>query len=312
MSVRGDSDYDFMLVLDKYVSTDIEKLRKIVRSKEFLDEDLNLNFLYLTDIKFRGKANFQIRSLSLPFYIYLAGAKLLEGRNIFNEDPIRLRKDSLAKMEGFKIQEYYGRCDKLYFQKITDDEAFAKQWGELPMIYGQQWRRWPAKNGRTIDQIAWIVDTLKNFPDRKHAVLSVWNPEYLYSMALPGEALSFPLCHILIHFNVAGNRLSVQLYQRSADTFLGVPFNIASYALLLHMVAQVTGTVADECVLTLNDAHIYHEHFDAVNEQLAREPMALPQLWLNPEVRDIDSFTMDDIKLENYQSHPAIKAKMIV
>ena len=124
MSVRGDSDYDFMLVLDKYVSTDIEKLRKIVRSKEFLDEDLNLNFLYLTDIKFRGKANFQIRSLSLPFYIYLAGAKLLEGRNIFNEDPIRLRKDSLAKMEGFKIQEYYGRCDKLYFQKITDDDLY--------------------------------------------------------------------------------------------------------------------------------------------------------------------------------------------
>ncbi len=199
-----------------------------------------------------------------------------------------------------------------FIEKIGNDDAFAKQWGELPMIYGQQWRRWPAKNGRTIDQLAWIVDTLKNFPDRKHAVLSVWNPEYLYSMALPGEALAFPLCHILIHFNVADNRLSVQLYQRSADMFLGVPFNIASYALLTQIIAHIAGYEVGDFVHTFGDAHIYGNHFDQVHEQLSREPRPFPTVKFSPSLTSIDTVTADMVTLEQYDPWPVLKGELTV
>lgn len=199
-----------------------------------------------------------------------------------------------------------------FIERIKNDGEFAKMYGELPYIYGQQWRRWPAKNGRTIDQLEWIVDTIKNFPDRKHTVLSVWNPEYLYSMALPGEALSFPLCHILIHFNVAGNRLSCQLYQRSADMFLGVPFNIASYALLTHIIAKITGYEPGDFVHTFGDAHIYSNHYEQVKEQLRRKPRPFPKMKLNPKVKNIDDFTLEDFELVGYDPHSPLKGEVTV
>lgn len=195
---------------------------------------------------------------------------------------------------------------------IWTDNAHAPYWtpkakfdGDLGRVYGVQWRTWLSPDGSTIDQIAAVIDKLKNTPNDRRLVVSAWNPGELDQMALPP-------CHMIFQFFLANGKLSLHMMQRSCDMFLGVPFNIASYSLLLHMVAQVTGTVADECVLTFNDAHIYHEHFDAVKEQLTREPLALPTLWLNPDVKDINGFTMDDIKLENYESHPAIKARMIV
>ena len=199
-----------------------------------------------------------------------------------------------------------------FIERIKNDAAFAKMHGELPHIYGEQWRRWPAKNGRTIDQLQWIVDTIKNFPDRKHTVLSVWNPEYLYSMALSGEALSFPLCHILVHFNVAGDKLSCQLYQRSADMFLGVPFNIASYALLTHIIAKITGYKAGDFVHTFGDAHIYSNHFDAVRLQLSREPKAFPHLLIDDAVTSLDSFWPSHVYLKNYDPHGGIKGELTV
>ncbi|TSC61826.1 MAG: Thymidylate synthase [Parcubacteria group bacterium Gr01-1014_48] len=199
-----------------------------------------------------------------------------------------------------------------FIERIKNDGEFAKMYGELPYIYGQQWRRWPAKNGRTIDQLEWIVDTIKNFPDRKHTVLSVWNPEYLYSMALPGEALSFPLCHILIHFNVAGNRLSCQLYQRSADMFLGVPFNIASYALLTHIIAKITGYEPGDFVHTFGDAHIYSNHFEAVRVQLSREPKEFPKISIDDAAVSLDSFRPEHVRLEHYDPHKGIKGELTV
>ena len=150
-----------------------------------------------------------------------------------------------------------------------------------------------------------LIKKLKTDPSDRRLVVSAWNPGELDQMALPP-------CHMIFQFFVANGKLSLHMTQRSCDMFLGVPFNIASYALLLSMVAQVVGMTPHECVLTLNDAHIYHEHFEAVNEQLAREPMVLPKLWLNPEIKDINSFKMDDIRLDNYEHHPPIKAKMIV
>ena len=195
---------------------------------------------------------------------------------------------------------------------IWTDNAQADYWkpkakfdGDLGRIYGVQWRKWQTTDGRIVDQIKDAVDKIKKSPSDRRIIVTAWNPGEIDQMALPP-------CHMLFQFFVANGKLSLHMIQRSCDMFLGVPFNIASYSLLLHMMAQVTGTVADECILTLNDAHVYHDHFDAVREQLAREPMKLCNLWLNPDVKDIDSFTMDDIKLENYVSHPAIPAKMIV
>ncbi len=177
--------------------------------------------------------------------------------------------------------------------------------GDLGRIYGVQWRRWQRSDGSTLDQLARVIDKIKNDPADRRLIVSAWNPGELEQMALPP-------CHVFFQFFVSGDRLSLHMVQRSCDMFLGVPFNIASYALLLAMVAQVTGKVPHELVLTLNDAHIYHDHFDAVEEQLSREPLPYPTLWLNPDIRDIDRFTMDDIRLEDYRSHEAIKAPMAV
>jgi thymidylate synthase len=199
-----------------------------------------------------------------------------------------------------------------FISKIASDDKFATKWGSLPHIYGEQWRSWPAKDGRKIDQLAWIVDTIKNFPDRKHTVMSVWNPEHLYSMALPGQALIFPLCHILVHFNVAGDRLSVQLYQRSADMFLGVPFNIASYALLTQIIAHITGYKPGEFVHTFGDAHIYSNHFDQVHEQLNREPKKFPTVKIDPSFKSLEDAKAELITLENYDPHPGLKGELTV
>src|SRR3990167_9493234 len=194
---------------------------------------------------------------------------------------------------------------------IWTDNAQADYWkpkakfdGDLGRIYGVQWRKWQTTDGRIVDQIKDAVEKIKKSPSDRRIIVTAWNPGEVDQMALPP-------CHMLFQFFVADGKLSLHMVQRSCDMFLGVPFNIASYSLLLHMMAQVTGTVADECVLTLNDADVYHEHFDAVQEQLSREPMKLCSLRLNPEVKDIDSFTMDDIALENYVSHPAIGVLVI-
>ena len=195
---------------------------------------------------------------------------------------------------------------------IWTDNAESDYWkpkvqfkGDLGRVYGIQWRNWRAPDGSVVDQIAELIKKLQTAPYDRRLIVSAWNPGELADMALPP-------CHMFFQCFVSDGALSLHMVQRSCDMFLGVPFNIASYSLLLHMLAQVTGLKAKECILTLQDAHVYHEHFDAVKEQLSREPMALPKLWLNTEVKDIDGFTMEDIKLENYESHSAIKAKMIV
>ncbi len=198
-----------------------------------------------------------------------------------------------------------------FILKIKEDAEFAKKWGELPHIYGEQWRRWPATD-RTIDQLAWVIDTLKNFPERKHAVLSVWNPEYLYGMALPGQALSFPLCHIMFHFNVAGGKLSCLLYQRSADMFLGVPFNIASYAALTQVIAHLTGHEPGEFIHTFGDVHIYDNHIEQVKEQLQREPRPFPTLSIDSAATNLDTLRPEHLKLDGYDSHASIKAELTV
>lgn len=177
--------------------------------------------------------------------------------------------------------------------------------GDLGRIYGVQWRRWKAPDGREIDQLENAIKMIKENPTSRRIIVTAWNPSELDMMALPP-------CHAFFQFFVANEKLSLQMYQRSCDMFLGVPFNIASYSLLLNMVSQVTGLKPGEFIHTLGDAHIYHNHFEQVKEQLSRKPLPLPKLWLNPKIKNINDFKMDDIKLENYQHHPPIKAEMAV
>ena len=186
---------------------------------------------------------------------------------------------------------------------IWDD--WADENGELGPVYGKQWRRWETANGTTIDQIAQLIDGLKRNPDSRRHLVSAWNPGEMAGMALPP-------CHALFQFYVAGGRLSCQLYQRSADIFLGVPFNIASYALLTLMVAQVCGLRAGDFVWTGGDCHLYLNHLDQARQQLSRQPRALPRMIVNSRVTDIFGFRFEDFRLEGYDPHPHIKAEVAV
>lgn len=199
-----------------------------------------------------------------------------------------------------------------FIDKIKNDADFAKMHGDLPMVYGEQWRKWKAWDGRRIDQLQWVVDNIRDFPDRKSTLMSVWNPEFLYQMALPGKALSYPLCHVLTHYNVSNWKLSVQLYQRSADMFLWVPFNIASYSLLTLLLCKITGLEPWDFVHTFGDAHIYENHFDQVKEQITREPKPLPTIKLDDRIVSLDTIKPEYITLENYESWPMLKWEMTV
>ncbi len=184
-------------------------------------------------------------------------------------------------------------------------DAWADENGDLGPVYGAQWRSWRGADGQTVDQIAEVVDQIRDNPSSRRLIVSAWNVGELSRMRLPP-------CHLLFQFYVAEGRLSCQLYQRSADLFLGVPFNIASYALLTHMVAQVTGLGVGDFVHTLGDAHIYLNHVEQVRTQLAREPHPLPTLWLDPEVTRLEDFTYAQMKLRDYRYEPAIRAPVAV
>ena len=188
---------------------------------------------------------------------------------------------------------------------VTIWDEWADTNGDLGPVYGAQWRSWPTPGDGTIDQITNLVRDIKTNPDSRRLIVTAWNPADVPRMALPP-------CHCLFQFYVAGGKLSCQLYQRSGDIFLGVPFNIASYSLLTMMVAQVTGLQPGEFVHTLGDAHLYLDHLDQAREQLTRKPHALPTMRLNPAVKDIFGFRFEDFTLENYQAHPSIKAAIAV
>lgn len=210
--------------------------------------------------------------------------------------------------------EYENITQSEFITKLTTlapEDPFVVKWGDLITIYGRMWRRWPAKDGREIDQLGWVIKGLMTKPDRKSYVVSAWNPDFIYEMASEGQKSHVPpFCHTMFQFQVANGKLNLGLYQRSGDLFLGVPFNIASYALLLLMVSHVTKIPPGELVHTFGDVHIYSNHFDQVKEQLNRQPYPFPTVKLNENITDIDAFTASDITLEGYLSHDSIKAEI--
>jgi thymidylate synthase len=197
-------------------------------------------------------------------------------------------------------------------KELPATDEFVKKWGDLITIYGRMWRKWPASDGREIDQLGWVIDGLRDKPFRKSYVVSAWNPDFIYAMASEKNKSEVPpFCHTTFQFAVTGdNKLNLGLYQRSADLFLGVPFNIASYGMLLLMVAQVTGLKPGEFVHTFGDVHLYSNHFDQIKEQISREPKPFPDLELNSAIKNIDDFKYEDFTLKNYESHPPLKGEI--
>jgi thymidylate synthase len=204
-----------------------------------------------------------------------------------------------------KSNAFAGETIREFAAKVAEDHDFAMKWGNLGPVYGYQWRNWPSPNGEHVDQIKQIIQQIQNNPDSRRIIVSAWNPGQIGEMALPP-------CHAFFQFYVADGKLSCQLYQRSADIFLGVPFNIASYALLVMMIAQVTDLELGDFVHTFGDAHIYLNHMEQVEEQLSRDFRPLPQMKLNPNITNLLDFTYDDFELVGYDPHPTIKAPVAV
>ncbi|MCK5212068.1 thymidylate synthase [Candidatus Parcubacteria bacterium] len=224
--------------------------------------------------------------------------------HIWDDYPYKIYRELMEKglVEKLEVSEF--------IEKIKTDDNFAKKYGELKNIYGELWRRWPTKAKRTIDQVQWVVDELTKDPDCHNALVNSWNPEFLYEMALPEESSRFPICHNMYQCNVKNGKLSLQLYQRSADIFLGVPFNIASYALLTHILAKVTGNKPGDFIHVFGDVHIYGNHIDQVKEQISRKPFPLPTISISDTVKTIDDFGPEHVEISDYKAHPPIKATL--
>lgn len=241
-------------------------------------------------------------------YWFLSGQsniKYLVDNNVHIWDDYPYRK--------YKIKNPKSKIEKEKFiEKIHDDKRFALKWGNLPRIYGELWRRWPTRTKRTIDQLSWAIKEITDDPAAHNAIVTSWNPEYLYTMAKYQDTSHFPICHNMYQLNVNDGRVSLQLYQRSADIFLGVPFNIASYALLTLIIAQITGYKPGEFVHTFGDVHIYELHIDQVKEQLKRKPKPLPTVSFVTPFKTIEGFRPEYAHLDKYEPYPPIKAPLSV
>ena len=268
--------------------------------------DLSLGFPLLTTKKVFS------RGIIHELIWFLSGSssiKYLVDNNVHIWDDWAYKNYQAAMKKG-KVPEM---DIKQFIDKAKNNDKFMKKWGELGPVYGVQWRNWPAADGRCIDQLGWAIKKIKKYPQKKHFIISAWNPEYIYEMASSREkSMVIAPCHTLYHINITGDKLSLQLYQRSADLFLGVPFNIASYSLLTLMIAHVTGYKPGYFVHTFGDAHIYENHFDQVKEQVSRKPKKFPKMLLDPSVKNIDDFRHEHFTLENYDPYPPIKGEITV
>ncbi len=226
--------------------------------------------------------------------------------HIWDDYPYKIYNESV---KAGKVREL---SKEDFIERIRTGKEFAKKWGELPKIYGELWRRWPTRTKRTIDQVKWMIQEIQDDPNAHNLIVNSWNPEYLYTMATHKDASRFPICHNMYQANILNGKLHLQLYQRSADLFLGVPFNIGSYALLTIILAKITGYEPGDFVHTFGDVHIYENHLDQVKEQLKRKPRPFPKVILDNSMNTIDDFIPDKVTLVDYNPHPPIKAELTV
>lgn len=230
------------------------------------------------------------------------------------DNNVHIWDDYPYKIYSKKAEE--GKLPKLtkeeFVEKIKTDEAFAEKWGDLPRIYGEMWRKWPTRSGRTIDQLGFVLQEIQDDPDAKNLIVNSWNPEYLYTMATHEDASRFPICHNMYQISNRNGKLSLQLYQRSADLFLGVPFNIASYSLLTIILAHILGLQPGEFIHTFGDVHIYENHIPQVKEQLTRKPRPFPTVTIDQSVRSLADFRPEHVALEGYDPYPMMKAELTV
>ena len=210
------------------------------------------------------------------------------------------------------FNELYQKELQEFCDRVLKDDDFAAKYGDLGNVYGKQWRRWTDSEGNEIDQLADVIEQIKHNPDSRRLIVNAWNPEDVVNAGAKGSKAALPPCHVMFQFYVANNKLSCQLYQRSGDTFLGINYNVTSYALLLNLIAHECGLEVGEFVHTIGDAHIYLNHIEQVKEQLSREPRDLPTLTINPEKTLIFDIEMEDLVIEGYNPHPAIKAPIAV
>lgn len=243
---------------------------------------------------------------------FLSGSsniKYLIDNNVHIWDEWAFKKYEWAVAEGKAPAMTYEE----WLAKAKSDPKFLEVWGELGPVYGVQWRKWPVGRERTVDQLAWAIEKIKKYPQKKHYIISAWNAGCIYEMSGSHDAsMVIAPCHTMFHINITDNKLSLLLYQRSADLFLGVPFNIASYALLTMILAQVTGYEPGEFVHVLGDVHIYENLFEQCKEQVSRTPRPFPKMIINPAKKNIDDFTIDDFTIEGYDPLPAIKGDITV
>ncbi len=254
-----------------------------------------------------------LKSILHELIWFLQGSTNIEylvknGVHIWSEWPYKAYLLKQGKAVPEINGEEWNKGLKEYEDKVASDSAFAKEYGELGPVYGYQWRSWPKPNGEHVDQISQVIEQIKNTPDSRRMIVSAWNVGQIDEMAKSG----LPPCHCFFQFYVADGKLSCQLYQRSCDFFLGVPFNIASYSLLLHMIAQVTNLEVGHFVWTGGDTHLYLNHLEQVEEQLLRVPKTIPTLKLNPNVKNIFDFKFEDFEVVGYDPHPYIKAPIAV
>ena len=226
--------------------------------------------------------------------------------HIWDDYPYKIYQEKADRKEVESLEK------DIFIEKIASDAEFARLHGELPHIYGEHWRRWEATDGRRIDQLAWVIDELRKDKDAHNTLVTSWNPEYMYAMAKQGQGARFPICHNLYQVNIKNEKVCLQLYQRSADIFLGVPFNIGSYALLTCIIAKILGREPGEFVHTFGDVHIYENHKEQALEQLTREPKSFPTLSFNQDFTSLDTFKPEMVTLSDYEPHATIKADLTV
>jgi len=229
-----------------------------------------------------------------------------QGVHIWDDYPFKIYNERAEKEGRPKMEK------EAFVEKLKTDDVFAEKHGHLPHIYGEMWRAWPTSDGRKVDQLGWAIEELRKDPDAHNTLVTSWNPEFLYSMAKPGEGARFPICHNMYQLNIKHGKVCLQLYQRSADIFLGVPFNIASYALLTMIVAKILGREPGEFVHTFGDLHIYGTHKEQAQEQIARKPRSFPSISFTHDFDSLGTFKSEYVQLESYDPHPPIKAELTV